>query len=241
MSDSNDPIPVPLTRLDSRSCRGRNEGMLRLPAALGLVVLSACAASREHFIPREQVRAQSPRGWPAAQYDVTIAGEDAGEAKVWSEGTMRADVNGEDRTILHVGFEIENRSGAEMHFDVDRARVVDVQGDGERFADLGAHAESGRLHIASAQVGLIDLEFVLPRGTRPTDIDVFRVQWVLGTSKGEYAESTPFRVDTQRYYRPHYDYYGPYYSPWWGFGTGFAAGRFSSRIWWGPRWGYCWW
>jgi len=214
--------------------------MLRSTALLGLLALTGCAASRAHFIPREELRAQSPRGWPAAQYTVTIEGKAAGEAKVWSEGTMKADVDGDDRTILHIGFEVENRSGGEMDFDVDRCRVVEVLGAGERFADLSAHEQSGVLHVGDGQVGLIDLEFVLPRDTRPRDVESFRVDWALRTGAGEFAESTPFQVDTHtRYYRPHY-YHDYYYDPWypwgWGFGTGFVVGRFGHRAWWGPRW-----
>ncbi|MEZ5967427.1 MAG: hypothetical protein R3F56_26555 [Planctomycetota bacterium] len=216
--------------------------MFRSLAIVGLLSLTSCAASREYFIPREEVRAQSPRGWPAAQYAVTIAGQEVGETKIWSEGTMRVDVDGEDRTVLHVGFEVENRITGELDFDVDRCRVVDVQGRGERFADLGAHEQSGVLHVAGTQVGLIDLEFVLPRGTRPRDLTSFRVEWELATPQGQFKQSTPFRVDAARSYRPRPTYYGSYgyydpWGPWWGFGTGFAVGRFSSRLWWGPpRW-----
>lgn len=214
--------------------------MLRSLAIVGFLSLTSCAASREYFIPREDVRAQSPRGWPAAQYTVTIAGQSAGEAKVWSEGTMKADVDDQERTILHVGFEIENRSAGDLDFEVDHCRVVDVQGRGERFADLGAHAQSGVLHVTAGQVGLIDLEFVLPLGTRPRDLRSFRVDWRLTTPQGQFQQSTPFRVDTATYYRPYpygygygYGYYDPWY-PWWGFGTGFAVGRISSHLWWGP-------
>lgn len=215
--------------------------MLRSLAVLGLFALTSCAATREYFIPREDVRAQSPRGWPAAQYSVVIGGQTLGEAKVWSEGTMKADVDGDERTILHVGFEIENRGSGPLDFDVDRCMVVDVQGDGQRFASLTAHAQSGVLQVAAGQVGLIDLEYVLPRGTRPRDLDSFRVDWGLAIPSGEYRQSTPFRVDTARYYRPRYTYYDYDPWPWWGFGTGFAVGHFSSRVWWGPRWGWrCW-
>lgn len=217
--------------------------MMRSLALLGLVVFTSCAASRQHFIPREDVRAQSPRGWPASVYPVTIGGQNLGEVKVWSEGTMKAEVDGDERIILHVGFEVENRSGREMHFDVDKCRVVDVEGDdGTRFASLSAHQESGTLSITAEQVGLIDLEYVLPRGTRPRDLDSFRVQWAFSTDGGEFAQSTPFRVDTTRYRRSRAYYYDDGWgSPWWGFGTGFAVGRVSSRFWWGPRWGrFCW-
>ena len=208
---------------------------------MGLLLLTSCAASRQHFTPREDVRAQSPRGWPAAQYAVTIGAQNAGEAKVWSEGSFVDDVGGDDRTILHVGFELENRSGGEMDFDVDKCRVVDVQCDDGQLANLAAHDENGTLHVAANQVGLIDLEFVLPRRTDPRDLTSFRVEWTLATAVGTFSQSTPFRVDVARYYRSR-SYYNDYdYSPWWGFGTGFAVGHVSSRLWWGPRFHHwCW-
>lgn len=211
----------------------------------GLALLAGCAAPRQHFIPREDVRAQSPRGWPSAQYTVTIGGQNAGEAKIWSEGAYIEDIDGDDdRTILHVGFEIENRSAGELDFDVDACRVADLESARGRIADLGAHGESGKLHVAAGQVGLVDLEFVLPRRTYPRDIESFRVVWTLATTSGTYSQSTPFRIDTAQYYRPrpYYGYYGYYpYDPWWGFGTGFVVGHVSSRIWWGPHWHrWCW-
>jgi hypothetical protein len=229
-----------LPGLDSIGVRRANTRMLRSLATFSLLLcLLSCAATREHFIPREDVRAQSPRGWPAAQYPITIGGENVGEAKVWSEGTFRADVEGDKRTILHIGFEVENRSGAELDFDVDKCRVVDVQGDDGRMADMAAHDESGQLHVAVGQVGLIDLEFVLPLGSNPRDLDTFRVEWTLASPSGQFVQSTPFRVDTTRYYRPRYYYY----DPWWGFGTGFALGHASGHFWWGPHWHWhrwCW-
>jgi hypothetical protein len=213
-----------------------------LGAVLGNVWATGCTAARQHFIPREDVRAQSPRGWPSAQYAVSIGGQTAGEAKVWSEGASVVDDDADDdRTILHVGFEIENRTDGELDFDVDRCRVIDAVIDDGQISDLGARDESGKLHVAAGQVGLIDLEFVLPRDTRPRDLRSFRVDWTLANASGTYKQSTPFRVDTARYYRPRAYYYD--YDPWWGFGTGFAVGHVSSRFWWGPRWHWhhwCW-
>ncbi len=217
--------------------------MPRLLALTGLscclIALTSCATARRHFIPREDVRAQSLCGWPAAQYILTIDSQNAGEAKVWSEGAFDGDVDGDERTILHIGFEVENRTGGELTFDVDQCRVVDVQCDEGRIANLGANEESGKLQVAAGQVGLMDFEFVLPRNIEPRDLNAFRVEWTLSTPGGAYAQSTPFRIDSQRYYRPRSYYYD--YNPWWGFGTGFAVGHVSSRFWFGPHWHrWCW-
>ncbi|HLU40533.1 MAG TPA: hypothetical protein VK081_14205, partial [Planctomycetota bacterium] len=127
--------------------------MARIPLVLALLCLAGCAATRRHFIPREGLNATSPRGWPAARYQLVIAGQSVGETKVWSEGAYRAEVGDDERTILHVGFEIENRSGEEMTFLVDRCQVVDAINDGDPLPDLRPFDEKDKLQVRTGQVG----------------------------------------------------------------------------------------
>jgi hypothetical protein len=182
---------------------------------------ASCSASREFFVPRENLRAQSPRGWPAAQYSLQLGGKDAGEAKVWSEGAAQVDHGDAKRTVLHIGFEIENRSATPMVFDVDRCRVNDVQTSSADGLVLTPFEESGQLTIEPGLVGLLDFEFLLPRDTRPRDIESFRLVWVVSSDGETIVKSTPFRVDDTRHYRR------SYYDPWWGVGFGYHYGYYG--------------
>jgi hypothetical protein len=186
-----------------------------------LMCLASCTASREFFVPRENLRAQSPRGWPAAQYPLLLGGKDAGEAKVWSEGAAQVGHGDEKRTVLHIGFEIENRTATPMSFDVDRCRVSDLQTNSRDGIVLTPHEESGQLTIGPGLIGLLDFEFLLPRDTRPRDIESFRLVWVISDDAETLVKSTPFRVDDTRNYRR------TYYDPWWGVGVGYHYGHFG--------------
>lgn len=213
-----------------------------------LLALASCGTSRAYFIPREDVRAQSPRGWPAAQYAVAVANEPSvGEVRVWSEGAQRTEFEGEKRAVLHVGLEIENRSPAPMVLEVAKCRLVDVEVSDMQLAAVPPDGDTADFEVPANRSGLIDLEFVMPRDTLPRDLESFKLQWSLRFVTGQLAQSTPFRVDSGRArargaYYGGYGGYGPYYDPWWGFGTGFAVGGFAGRGFWGPRWGgrWCW-
>lgn len=221
---------------------------MRQLLVLVALLLPACGTSRAYFIPREDVRAQSPRGWPAAQYAVANANEaSVGEVRIWSEGAQRLEIEGEKRSVLHIGFEIENRSTAPMVLEVPACRLAEVEVADVRLASVAPDGDQSNFEVPAGRSGLIDLEFVMPRDTLPRDIEEFKAQWTLTAGAIKLVQSTPFRVDTGRTRGRAYGYYGyyggwgPYYDPWWGFGTGFAVGTIGARGFWGPRWGrWCW-
>jgi hypothetical protein len=211
--------------------------MHRVLAVLALAALASCAAGREYFIPRENLRAQSPRGWPAAEYKLEVGGAEVGTAKVWSEGAAHVRVGDDRRTVMHVGFEVENKSRGPLQFDVDQCRVTNLQTDHADALVLEPHDESGKLTVEAGQIGLLDFEFLLPPDTLPREIDSFRVTWVIGNEAEMPVKSTPFRVDEARYYyRRSY-----YYDPWWHVGVGWHFGHhwhhghWHHHGWWGPR------
>ncbi len=200
-------------------------GMQRLLLGVLLLGFVSCTASRQYFVPRENLRAQSPRGWPAAEYALQHEGKDVGQARVWSEGAAQVKHGDARRTVLHIGFEIENKGATPLVFDVDRCRVTDMQTKSRDGLVLEPYEEKGKLTIDPGLVGLLDFEFLLPLDTLPRDIDSFRAVWVL-QGEGEAAvKTTPFRVDDTRYYRR------AYYDPWWGVGFGYHYGYYPYHGW----------
>src|SRR5262245_16090938 len=71
---------------------------------------AACGSATEKFLPGERATAQSPQGYTAAEYQIQGERGRLGEVKVWSRGAYRAEVDGAQRTVLHVGFEVDNSS-----------------------------------------------------------------------------------------------------------------------------------
>ncbi len=188
------------------------------------VAASACTSSRAWFRPGENSGSESPGGFPAASYDVGRDSQAAGQVTVWSEGA-RLDDRG--MTVVRVGFEIENWSGAEVELVLAETDLRAVQTGSDLFEDLPYSAMGGNAVVPDQKVGRVDLEFTIPEAwlTGPEDIASFHVRWLLlGKEIDALRQLTPFRRDVRRYYGPYY--YGPYY------------GR---SLWWGPYPYGCWW
>jgi hypothetical protein len=197
-----------------------------LSVVLGAAALSGgCGTSREYFRPRENQRAQSPLGHPAAQYTMQAGEKPWADVKVWSEGAWVPD-DDDERTILHVGLEIENRTDATITLDAPAARIENMETSRGPVGALRPLDVDHAIDVGPKKVGLIDLEFALPAGVRPRQIESFRFTWGLSSETHQHDENTPFRRDLERRVRAHsysyaigfgyplYVHHGYWHSPW---------------------------
>jgi hypothetical protein len=171
-----------------------------------------CAGQRA-FRPTERVTARSLSGELAAEYELrTAAGEHVGEVKVWSAGTRGE--RGEDATVLHVGFEIENAGTTVLHLDPKGVFLDGLAMLGEVSGRIAPTRFEGDGRVPPGGVGQLDVYFVLSR-IDPTDVDGFQVRWSVESGTFRRTERTPF-IPSQlprRDYPPYW--YGPYYGPYW--------------------------
>ena len=188
---------------------------------LTLAALTACGASKQFFVPAERAVAQSPSGYPAAEYVLGADGIPWGEVRVWSTGAeVRRNALGSN-TVISIGFEIENTTDETLELDIDLTRVESIEDGQETIPARGPDPVTIDTTADKHSVQLVDLEFSMPEGIDPDDMDAFRVRWLLrGPDRTTYEQHTSF-LRIKRYYYPRY--YGGY-DPWYG------------------RWGwpYCW-
>jgi hypothetical protein len=177
-----------------------------------MVVLGAgCAGTQsERFQPTERATATAETGQTAAEYDLGVAGD----AKVWSKGAYEADVNGQRRTVVHTGLQVENRTAAPMH--IDDMRVTAVRAGDRQITEVMPLRLSGDRTIPANDEGQIEVLFVLPPEIDdPQEVDSFRVRWALGGENVAYRQTTPFLEEEDpevRYPDPYF--FSPYYDPW---------------------------
>jgi hypothetical protein len=196
--------------------------LLLLPL-LGLGLLS-CSASRQYFRPAERARAESMSGRAAAEYDLGVEGTRWGEARIWSDGARSTRADGERRSSLHVGFEVENALDTPLSLDLSETRLEGVMVDGRRLESVSPAQPWPEAEAAPHQVMHIDLVFELPDVDSVRDIGPFRVRWVLlGPDGWRYEQHTGFLVDYPARTHYHEYYWGP--PPWgwtWGWGWGWG-------------------
>jgi hypothetical protein len=146
---------------------------------------------------------------------MVVDGERLGDAVVWSNGARRSDDDG-DRTMLHVGFRVENDTDVPIEIDPDDIEIR-AKADGKVIRKRAADRIDGSLAIAPDQEGTIDLFFAMPPGVDPQDLDSFRVNWTARADDLVYVQRTPFlEYEEPVAYAPHpwaTFYYSPFYDP----------------------------
>lgn len=191
--------------------------MAAIPVSLALV---GCGSTPESFEPSERATTRSPEGYSAAEYELVSRDGDLGDAKVWSRGARIMNVDGRQRTLVHVGFLLENSSDQPIVLDLDRLTLDSARLDHAVVRDIRPLHVEGNLTVQPGEVREIDAYFPLPRDVRPQDVDAFRVKWRIGNDEVSYQQQTPFVESPDRtryayayYYTPYYDpfYYDPYF------------------------------
>ena len=157
------------------------------------LVLAGCSSTQQ-FTPADRVTSLSPAGYPAAEYDVNSVMGEFSDAKVWSRGAYRQEIAGEKRTVVHVGFEIENHLNQPIQFDAHGVRLDSLTID-KKTATAGELAPGwvqGTSTLGAQDSQRLDVYFILPPDLSPGDVDGFRVRWALNGPLQHYAQKTPF-------------------------------------------------
>lgn len=179
--------------------------------ASGLCFLVAACATPERFTPAERATAISPQGYTAADYEMVVDGERIGDAVVWSNGARRTHSDG-DRTMIHVGFRVENDTDVPIEIDPDDVEIR-AKTDGRTIRKREADRIEGSQVIDPEREETIDLYFAMPPGVDPQDLDSFRVNWTARAGDLAYTQRTPFLEYEEPMIYPPYPWIGFYYSP----------------------------
>jgi hypothetical protein len=192
--------------------------------------LVACGGSTtpESFEPSERATARSPQGYTAAEYEMATPRGDLGDVKVWSRGARVMEVKGISRTVVHVGFELDNSSEQAIELQdlaldsaiLDRQILTGIQ---------PAHID-GATTIPPGRVNEINVYFPLPAGVSPQEVDAFRVRWRVSGPEVTYAQHTPFIENPEEvlaYY--HTPYYDPFYYNWYFYHPRIVVHRYPYR------------
>ncbi len=177
------------------------------------LALAGCAGP-EYFRPSESATAVSPQGFAAAQYAVLIGGNALGDAKVWSSGAYREKSADGGRTVVRVGFSLENNGHEPMWLDIRGIELDSATADGRVLAPVRPIRVSGSPDVAPGGDGEVHATFELPPDVKPGKIDSFRVRWTVRAPDGEYAQRTPFLEQKPLpSCEPAPFWYSPFYDP----------------------------
>jgi hypothetical protein len=182
--------------------------------------ITACGSTTENFLPSERATSRSPEGYTAAEYQIQGETGSLGEVKVWSRGAYRSEVDGAPRTVLHVGFDIDNSSDEPLTLDSGRISLDYASLNDKTLVNLQPDRVVGQAAVPAHASHSVQAFFVLPHGFSPQNLDAFRVQWAISNGEITYSQRTPF-LEVQEpmyagyYYSPFYDPFldGPYFYP----------------------------
>jgi hypothetical protein len=195
------------------------------PWLLLLLVLMSGAgcASSQAFMPAEHVTGLSPQGEHyAAEYQMEGAHGYLGDAKVWSEGAYREEVDGNDETVVRIVLVLDNAVDTPLRLDTQRLTLEDVVWSGGAIGRIPPLSVEGDPVVPPGQEHEIQVSFRMPEDVWPSELRRYRVAWAV-TNGGSYAQKTPFLRLIQRrddYWGPSfgmyygYGYYSPFYPGW---------------------------
>jgi hypothetical protein len=192
-------------------------------ACLCLAPFASGCVSGQAFMPVANVSALSPDGKErASEYPVEINHQRVGTARVWTNGAYRTEVQGSTRTVVHVGFALDNTSSAPLSLDPKQLRLQDVLTPDGALYQIPPVQVDGNLTVAPAHNEQMNAVFELPGGIWPSDVLAYHVAWKVEAG-GTFAENTPFvgpgygRYPYSPYYYAYpYDYYWGYpWGYWW--------------------------
>jgi len=172
-----------------------------------LLTLASCNTAT-YFRPTEKVSAESEDGFPAAEYELADGPTRWGELRLWSGGAEVREMEGEERTVLIVGFEVENTSDAAIHLEVERPTLDGVFVTGTE-GEAESAAPPSRASVEADTVQVFQFVFPLLSGVRPKDIGGFRLPWSVRDEAGaSYRQFTNFVRLWVPSASPYYGYYG---------------------------------
>jgi hypothetical protein len=169
-----------------------------LAVCTGLIGLG-CGSGTQNFTPSDRTTSRSPSGYVASDYDVDSNLGEFSDAKVWSRGAFTTKVAGVKRTVVHVGFELENHLNQPIAFDARGVRLDQVNAGKKGMFEVAPGWIQGQPTLAAQQARRLDVFFVLPPGIAPNDVNGFRVNWALNGGFQHYAQRTPFLKERESY------------------------------------------
>ena len=182
-----------------------------------MLAATASCTSYRAFRPAEKTLTETPDGTPAAIYDLRVGNDRWGDVRVWSNGAEYREVQGDDRTVVHVGFETRNTIGAPLALDLAHTQLEAIQAGPRALGAVAPSTTSGEPRTAPHSVSRLDFEFTLPSGVSVGDLQSFRIHWwIHGPGELAYEQFTDFVPQPAYYYRRYYYWYDPWY-----FGPGF--------------------
>jgi hypothetical protein len=162
-----------------------------IAAVLAALLVSGCA-STQVFTPAANATAFSPDGANrAAEYPIEIDQHPVGDARLWSHGAYRADVDGSTKTVVHIALLLHNTGATPLTLDDKRLFLEDVlTSEGTLYQVAPAHVD-GTTSVPPAQSAEVDAVFALPSGLWPGDVIAYHVAWAV-KANGVYTQRTPF-------------------------------------------------
>jgi hypothetical protein len=188
------------------------EAKMRGAALLTTFATLSCA-EQVAFNAAERATAISPRGDVAAEYDLQVDGRPFAELEVWSEGVWRDDADGREGTLLHVGFDLENRTRATLWFDADDLYVDSVEIEDGGVAEAAPVSVEGTSEIPPHGAARVEAVFEIADRVDPDDVRGFQAHWTLRTETRAYSQRTPFRRAPDVYEHGYPYWYSPMQDP----------------------------
>ena len=165
---------------------------------LAAIGLAGCAANQQYFQPTERVEGRTQEGRKLAIYPLTVAQGPVGEAKVWSSGAYETD--GDD-TVVRVGLEVHNTSGAPIELDPGDLQLHVTAHHYAPISGLRPEDERARA-VPPGGIAQLNPTFELPPGISPGDIRSMRLDWRVHAAGQVYAQSTQFTEEVNPAYYP---------------------------------------
>lgn len=174
-----------------------------------LLTVTGCTVQREQMRPSLATRRDLWEGRAAVVYPLEIHGQRMAEAKVWSRGVSRATIHGTRRTVVHVGFELRNRSNRPIALDLDDGLwLEDVLTDRGQLPVVPPATNLARVIVPPGKTYQIDVRFPLPVEVAPDRVDAFRFRWTVEVQGRPYYGRATFQE-----WGPGTYAYGPDYPP----------------------------
>ena len=148
-----------------------------------------------------------------ADQEMVAEGHRLGEVVVRSDGAREEKIAGDERTVVHVGFLVENATDAPLQIDPG-ALMLQIEG---RLLTISQPIDvRGDRLIPAEGKGELALYYALPKGVVPRDVDAFRLDWSASAGSLTYAQRTPFSVSDSSPFRwrsPHGYSHSPNFEP----------------------------
>ena len=158
------------------------------------ILAGACAPQRGAVHPDAPRLGRMLDGRRAAAHPIEIAGRRAGEVRIRSVGVFRTTYEDQERTLIALEVEIDNRGPEPLTFSIDNVALgVDI--DDPPLATAASALTVGEPTAAPFHYRHLRYFIPLPGNIAPQTLDHFTVHWHINTGGHLVAERTAFVED----------------------------------------------